>query len=97
MTATDENRSTVMAWVQVRIGRPGYLVAFAGLVAGALLHFTRLTPARQVFELVFALLLTLPAINVTGVLLEETRRRDWAFAGLAVVVLSLLALRVFAT
>jgi hypothetical protein len=35
-------------------------------------------------------------MNVVGVLLEETRRRDWAFAGLAMVVLALLAYRVFA-
>ena len=43
------------------------------------------------------LLLALPAMNVVGVLIEETRRRDWAFAGLAVVVLAILAYRVFAT
>ena len=96
MTSPDEHRPTVMAWVQVRIGRPGYVVAFAGLAAGSLLHFARLTPARFVFELVFALLLALPAMNVIGVLLEETRRRDWLFAGLAAVVLAILAYRIFA-
>ena len=36
-------------------------------------------------------------MNVVGVLVEEARRRDWAFAGLAVVVLTLLAYRVFAS
>ena len=98
MTSGDENRPTVMARVQVRIGRPGYVIAFAGLAAGALMHFARqATPARYIFELVFALLLALPAMNVVGVLIEETRRRDWAFAGLAVVVLTILAYRVFAT
>ena len=35
MTSVDENRPTVMAWVQVRIGRPGYVIAFAGLAAGS--------------------------------------------------------------
>jgi hypothetical protein len=98
MTSVDENRPTVMAWVQVRIGRPGYVIAFAGLVTGALLHFAKLlVPARYVFELVLALLLALPAMNVVGVLVEETRRRDWAFAGLAVVVLAVLAYRIFAS
>ena len=97
MTSVDSSRPTVMAWVQVRIGRPGYAIAFAGLAAGSLLHFARLSaPARHVFEVVFALLLALPAMNVVGVLIEEARSRDWAFAGLAVVVLSLLAYRVFA-
>ena len=97
MTSVDESRPTVMAWVQVRIGRPGYVIAFAGLAAGSLLHFARLpTPARHVFEIVFALLLALPAMNVAGVLIEEARNRDWAFAGLAVVVLALLGYRVFA-
>jgi hypothetical protein len=95
MTSVDDGRPTVMALVQVRIGRPGYVIAFVGLVAGVLLHFARL-PARHVFEFVFGLLLALPAMNVVGVLLEETRRRDWAFAGLAMVVLALLAYRVFA-
>lgn len=98
MIPVDENRPTVMAWVQVRIGRPGYVIAFAGLAAGCLLHFARLmTPARHVFEFVFALLLALPAMNVVGVLMEEARRRDWAFAGLAAVVLTLLAYQVFAS
>ena len=98
MTSVDENRPTVMAWVQVRIGRPGYVIAFAGLVVGSLLHLARQpVPARHVFELVFGLLLALPAMNVAGVLIEEARRRDWAFAGLAVVVLAILAYRVFAT
>lgn len=97
MTSVDENRPTVMAWVQVRIGRPGFLMAFGGLAVGALLHFARQrTPAMSVFEFVFALLIALPAMNVVGVLLEEARRRDWVFAGLAAVVLTLLASRVFA-
>jgi hypothetical protein len=97
MSSFDENRPTVMAWVQVRIGRPGFVIAFAGLAAGVLLHFTRQrTPAMHVFELVFALLLALPAMNVVGILVEETRRREWVFAGLAVAVLTLLASRVFA-
>lgn len=98
MTSADETRPTVMAWVQVRIGRPGYLMVFAGLAAGAILHFARQrAPAIWVFELVFALLLALPAMNVVGILIEETRRRDWAFAGLALVVLTILAYRIFAT
>lgn len=97
MTSEDESRPTVMAWVQVTIGRPGYVIAFAGLASGALLHFAKLLePARYVFELVFALLLVLPAMNVVGVLVEEARRRDWAFAGLAVVVLTLLVYLIFA-
>ena len=98
MTSVEENRPTVMAWVQVRIGRPGYLMAFAGLVAGCLMYFAKQqAPARYLLAVVIALLLALPAINVIGVLIEETRRRDWAFAGLAVVVLTLLAYRIFAT
>jgi hypothetical protein len=98
MTSAEESGPTVMVWVQVRIGRPGYMVAFAGLAAGSLMHFARQpTTARFIFEVVFALLLALPAVNVAGVLVEETRRRDWLFAGLAMVILSLLAYRVFAT
>lgn len=97
MSAAGENHSTAMAWVQVRIGRPGYVVAFAGLVAGALLHFSgQSSMARYAFQAVFALLIALPAMNVVGVLAEEVRWRDWAYAGLAVVVIALLAWRVFA-
>ena len=97
MTSGDESRSTLIAWVQVRIGRPGYVIAFAGLAFGCMMHFAKqLTLASFIFEAVFALLLALPAMNVAGVLAEEARRRDWAFAGLAIVVLSILAYRIFA-
>ena len=86
-----------MAWVQVRIGRPGYVIAFAGLAAGALFHFAGLfLAARYAFQIVFAVLIALPAANVVGVLAEEVRWRDWAYAGLAAVVLALLAWRIFA-
>jgi phenylpyruvate tautomerase PptA (4-oxalocrotonate tautomerase family) len=97
MTSVDESLPTVMVWVQVRIGRPGYVVAFAGLAAGCLMDLARQEAlAGHIFEVVFALLLALPVMNVVGVLIEEMRRRDWAFAGLAGVVLAVVGYRIFA-
>lgn len=79
------------AGLQRAIGRGGFLLAVIGLGAGSalfLLHQAAL--ATPVFAATFAVLITLPFVNVVGVLVEEVRRRDWFFAGLAAAVLALL-------
>ena len=98
MNPEHETGSSVMAWAQVAIGRPGYLIAFAGLFGGAVMYFAgQPVGSRAIFALIFGLLIALPLVNVAAILLEEVRRRDWVFAGIAVVVLTVLAYRIFAS
>ena len=95
MTAEHESNAGVMTWVQLSIGRPGYLIAFLGLCTGTVLYFLgHAAAARGIFVVIFVLLIALPAANVAAILVEEARRRDWPFVGIAVGVLSLLAWRI---
>ena len=96
MTSEHETRSGVQAWVQVHLGRPGYMVAFAGLCMGTLVYFAGSREAASgVLAVVFGLLVALPVVNVVAILIEEVRRRDWAFVVAAVVVIGLIAYGVF--
>ena len=95
MTPEHDSHSGVMAWVQLTIGRPGYLIAFLGLCTGTVLYFLGQTAAaRGIFVVIFVLLIALPAANVCAILVEEARRRDWPFVGIAMGVLGLLAWRI---
>ena len=96
MTSVHETRSGVQAWVQVHLGRPGYLMAFAGLCVGTLLYFSGSRAASSgVLAVVFGLLVALPVVNVIAILIEEVRRRDWPFVAAALVVIGLIAYGVF--
>ena len=82
-------------WVQINIGRPGYLISMAGLFAGAALYLAgQSVLSRQVFAITFGLLIALPLANVLGIVIEEARRKDWPFAAAGLIVLSLLAYRI---
>ena len=88
---------TAQRWVQVNIGRPGFLMSMAGLFAGAALYFAgQSVLSRQILAITFGLLIALPMTNVLGIVIEETRRRDWPFAAAGVIVLSLLSYRLLA-
>ena len=96
MTSSDETRSGAQAWVQIHAGRPGYVMAFAGLCAGTLVYFAGVpAAARGVLAAVFALIIALPAVNVIAILVEETRRREWIFVAMAAAVLGLIGSRLF--
>ena len=96
MTSVHETRSGVQAWVQVHLGRPGYLMAFAGLCVGTLLYFSGSRAASSgVLAVVFGLLVALPVVNVIAILIEEVRRRDWPFVVAAIAVIGLIAYGVF--
>ena len=47
--------------------------------------------AARILAWTCGLLVVFPVINVTSVLIDEVRRRDWGFAAIAVAVLGLLA------
>ena len=95
MTLERDSRTGVMAWLQVNIGRPGYVIAFVGLCTAATLHVLGQGPAaRGIFAVVFALLVALPAANALGFLVEETRQKEWAFVTVALGVLGMLAWRI---
>jgi len=92
MTSVHETRSGVQAWVQVHLGRPGYLMAFAGLCVGTLLYFSGSRAGSSgVLTDVFGLLVALPVVNVSGILIDEVRRRDWPFVVAAIAVIGLIA------
>ena len=77
---------------RVQFGRLAYGAVVAGLSAGVLLDFARLTRASVlVFAATCGLLLALPVINMLFVIADEVRRRDRVFATLALGVLLVLA------
>ena len=72
-------------------GRLAYGAVFAGLATGIML-FRLNQPAAASLALLATccLLISLPIVNLTMVLADEIRRRDWTFVLLAVVVLALI-------
>ena len=62
-----------------------------GLCAGVGLHFLKQwSAATAVLVVTCGLLMTVPVVNLLAVVVEEVRRRDWAFAALAAAVLALI-------
>ena len=72
-------------------GEVAYGGVVLGLCAGVGLHFLQQQSlASIVLAVTCALLMTVPAVNLLAVLVEEVRRRDWGFAALAAAVLALI-------
>ena len=72
-------------------GHVAYGGVVLGLCAGVGLHFLQQrAAASSVLAVTCGLLMVVPAVNLLAVLMEEVRRRDWAFAALAAAVLTLI-------
>ena len=72
-------------------GRMAYSAVVLGLAGGIFFSLLRLNvSASIILAATCGLLITLPIVNVVLVLLTEIRRRDWAFVGLALLVLGLI-------
>jgi drug/metabolite transporter (DMT)-like permease len=88
MTASEE---TGFDRARRAFGQIAYGGVVLGLCGGVGLHFfQQRTAASVVLALTCGLLMTVPAVNLLAVLVEEVRRRDWAFAALAAAVLALI-------
>jgi hypothetical protein len=78
--------------IRRRIGQAGFIIGVVGLTVGVALFLVNQREASAwVLRATVAALLALPIVNVSAVLAEEVRQRDWSFAALAVGVLALLA------
>ena len=87
--------STIVEGTERTVGRAGYVLIVAGLTFGmVLLMLGQGALSATVLAATTVVLLGLPIVNVLGILAEELRRRDWAFALLALTVLGLLAYNV---
>jgi len=94
MTASEE---TGFDRARRTFGQVAYGGVVLGLCGGVLLHFVQQRAmASLVLALTCGLLMTVPAVNLLAVLVEELRRRDWAFAALAAAVLALIGYAVMA-
>jgi hypothetical protein len=72
-------------------GRMAYSGVVAGLAGGFLMYrMSQPKAAAIMLAWTCGLLIALPILNVVLVLVEEVRRRDWVFAGLAVAVLAII-------
>lgn len=88
MTASEETGFDRARRTFGQIAYGGVVLGFCG---GVFLHFLQQrTTASVVLALTCGLLMTVPAVNLLAVLVEEVRRRDWAFAALAAAVLALI-------
>ena len=74
------------------LSRVGLTAATVLLVTGlAMAMLGRGSPAASVLGWACAILVGIPILNMTAVLAEEIRRRDWRFALVAAAVIGLLA------
>ncbi|HEX5069666.1 MAG TPA: hypothetical protein VFV78_05560 [Vicinamibacterales bacterium] len=74
------------------IGGAAFRGVVIGLSAGiALRVLGQPIWAARILAWTCGLLVVFPVINITSVLIDEIRRRDWGFALIAVTVLGLLA------
>lgn len=88
--------AAAQTWVQVHIGRPGYVMAFLGLLAASFLYFAGSGDAsRGILTVVFVLLLALPVVNLAAILVEEAGRGGWLYVAMASVVIVILGARIF--
>jgi hypothetical protein len=88
---TEEPQETFGDRIREQWGRMAFGAVVAGLAFGFVLN--RIGQARAatlVLAATCGVLITLPVINVIMVMVEEIRRRDWAFVALAVGVLGLI-------
>ena len=77
------------------VGRAGFVMAVAGLVAGVVLLVLGYDKvSARVFQITFGVLLAMPVKNVLAVMADELLRRDWWFSLLAIGVLAELAFSV---
>ena len=92
---TDEtavpDRESLSGRIRDNWGRVAYGAVFAGLATGIML-FRLNQPAAASLALLATccLLISLPIVNLTMVLADEIRRRDWMFVLLAAAVLALI-------
>jgi len=72
-------------------GRFGLILAVTGLPTGVLLWaLSKGEASIGVLATTIGAMAILPVINVLAIVVEEVRRRDWAFMGLALAVVGLL-------
>ena len=74
------------------VNRLAFQTVVIGLLSGIALRVLG-QPAwsATILSWTCGVLIGLPVVNLTGVLADEVRRRDWTFAGVALAVLMLLA------
>jgi len=74
------------------VGRAAFQGVITGLSAGIALRLLRQPEwSSTVLSWTCGLLIVIPIVNVLWVLIDEIRRRDWAFVFLAIGVLILIA------
>lgn len=89
MSTADES---VIDRIRQLTGRAAFRGVVTGLSAGIALRLLRQPEwSSTVLAWTCGLLVAIPIVNVLWVLLDEIRRRDWVFVGLAVAVLGLIA------
>lgn len=74
------------------IGRATFRAVVIGLSAGIALHVLgQPVWSSRILSWTCGLLVVFPVVNVSSVLVDEVRKRDWGFAVIAAVVLAVLA------
>jgi hypothetical protein len=91
---TNSEESPIERWRTI-LARAGVaLISAAFLLALIFWSAGRLDAARTLVATGCGLLVAMPLLSMAAALAEEVRRRDWAFAGAALVVVLLLALSI---
>lgn len=91
MTDPASDWSAGLEGLQRVLCRAGYGIVVAGLAVGtAMLLLRQPVASARVFMATCAVLVALPIVRTIVLLAEEVRRRDWFFAALAFVVLTLI-------
>jgi hypothetical protein len=88
--------SGVIESIRIAAARLGLLAISALLAVGLVLWaFERLSASTQAIQAATLVLVALPMTGVVALCLEELRRRDWAFAAAALLVIGMLGWSLF--
>lgn len=82
--------------IRIGLARAGLFLVASLLVSGLVLFpLGYVDEATQVLQLATLTLIVLPIMGVVALLAEEASRRDWVFAGAALLVVVMLGLSLY--